>query len=135
MRHLLVPAILVFAVGSAAAQPAPTLTPQPTKARVEATELLIGCASKFVCGIIAAQQDVALVVTKVNAGPLKVGDTPVVGVMTCSPGPLLTAGSKDAPGVELDQRKIRRGSKIELELDVYPTSVGTTTDKIRVLSL
>ncbi len=145
MRLLLATLALALALaGAAAAQPSPpvpapakkTQTPQPVLARVEATVLLVGCASTIACGRIAAHQDVALVVTKVSSGPFKVGDTPVVGVLTCSPGPLMSTPTKNAPWFELDQRQIRRGSKVELELEVYSNGiVGTTTDQIRVLSL
>jgi hypothetical protein len=142
----LLPAILVFMLAAAAAaQPSrpaappppkpPTLTPQPAVARVEATVLLIGCGARFLCGVVAARQEVALVVTKVSSGPLKVGDTPVVGIMTCSPDPLFSTPTKDAPWLELDQRKIRRGSKIDVELEIYADGQMTTPDKIRVLAL
>ncbi len=141
--RLLTAILALTLAGTATAQPSPpgrpappkTLTPQPVHARVEATVLLIGCASKFMCGIMAARQEVALVVTKVSTGPFKVGDTPVIGILTCSPGPLLSTPTKDATWVELDQRQIRRGSKIELELDVYPSGNTATTDQINVLSL
>ena len=140
MRLLL--AIFAFTLaGAAAAQPTPPGArpaankplPPSTTARVEATVLLVGCASNFRCGRVAAQQEVALVVTKVVSGTVKVGDSFVMGVLTCGPGPLLYVSQTGEIG--LDAGKIRSGSKIDVELDIGPYGNGTTTDKIRVLSL
>lgn len=122
-------AIIMLLTGTTAAQ-----VPQPKKAIVEADVLLVGCAPKFHCGIMAAAQPVAIKITKVASGPLKVGDTPVLDILACTPGPLLVADHNDG-FVELDPKQIRRGSKIKVELDVYPTGSSATTDKITVTKL
>ena len=129
-KHL---ALVMLLAGSAVAQaPAPQA---PKKAVVEADVVLVGCPPKFFCGGIAALQSVALRITKVDSGPLKAGDTTVMDVLACFPGPLLV--STDPTGlVELDPKQIRRGSKIKVELDVsglYGSS--TTSDKITVKKL
>ena len=120
-------ALIMWFAGTAAAQ-------APRKAIVEAEVLLVGCAPKFHCGVMAAMQPVAIKVTKVASGPLKVGDTPVLEVLACAPGPLLVADQRDGL-VELDPKQIRAGSKIKIELDVYPTTSWATTDKITVTKL
>ena len=120
-------ALVVAFVGTAAAQ-------APKQAVVEADVLLVGCAPlKVVCGRVAVTQPMAVKVTKVTSGPLKIGDAIVVEVLTCSPGPLLVASEPDKPFVELDPRQIRRGSHLRLALDVEHGAAFATTDKIGVV--
>jgi len=123
---------------SARAQPAPpSLTPKPKVAVVDAEVILIGCSPmRAMCGYLMSRQPMAIKVTKVDSGPMRVGDTPVVDVVTCFEGPLLRKSNPGTFLVELDQTQIRAGSKIHLELEVYASGGNlATTDKITVTKL
>ena len=138
---LLASIAITACAGRAAAQPAAqppqkSLTPQAAPAVVEADVLLVGCSPmKGMCGILMSRQPMALKVTKAISGPLKAGDTPVVDVVTCFPGPLLHTSDPNEAFVELDPTQIRNGSKIKIELDVYQSGTLATTDKITVVKL
>ena len=61
---------------------------------------------------------------------------PVIAVSLCAPGPLLRQSDPKLPFVELDHKQIRPGSKLHLEVEVYPTGIGIMqTDKIKVTKL
>ena len=132
MKHV---AILIVATlaGTAGAQPAANQPSTTHTAVVDADVIMIGCPPPpFFCGVIARTQDVAIKITKSISGPLKAGDTPVVSVLACFAGPLLRTVPPNNDLVVLDWDKIRRGSKIHLELEVYPSGAAAETDKITV---
>jgi hypothetical protein len=111
-------------------------TPQSKTAKVEAEVILVGCAPvHMLCGYLMNRQEMAIKITKVGSGPFKVGDTPVVDVVTCFEGPLLRKQGAQEPFVELDPAQIRRGSKINLEFEAYLGGNLATTDHITVTKL
>lgn len=140
MKHLALFALTAL-VTTASAQPAnqpkpAAVTPQAKRAVIDAEVVLIGCSPmRAACGILMSRQPVAIKVTKVDAGPLKVGETAVVDVVTCFEGPLLHRPDPVQSFVALDERKIRMGSKIHLEVEVYPSGNLATTDNITVTKL
>jgi hypothetical protein len=91
----------------------------------------IGAPPSFLCGGVMATQDLEVVVTKVDRGPLKPKSKTTVRVMVCGPGPLLRVGKNGL--YELDPDKIRVGSSIRVDADDGGRATWlTTTDRIVV---
>jgi hypothetical protein len=131
MTSRLAIAIAVSLSAGAAAQPAPK---PPPPASFEGKITALGTAPAFLCGGAMATQDVTLTISKVQSGPLKVGDKPTIRVLTCFGGKLLRPiANAKAPVFELDPAKIHVGSAIHVDAeDLAHDAWFTTVDKIVV---
>jgi hypothetical protein len=120
LRRLCLLAAALFAsiallAGAAEAQRPPPPAPHET---FEATVTHVGTAPGFLCGGMAALQEVDVRVTRVSSGHFHAGDTPKLSVLTCFGGPLLRpiAGA-GAPVFELDPALVKPGAHIAFDVD------------------